>query len=256
MGSLGRALGIVILVVAGVGACAMPAPLVRLEPRNPSAVTWVAGRAVLDDEAAGIRVAAAFEQQQGDLLGVRVEIENRGLSRIELSPRDVIFMTCTTPDNASCGPSRWVVDPELVIEDLDAAESRARAQATNEQALYTGLVLLSAVGDAASIASGRPHRTTGVGTVGLATRADAAAGRAETSSLRRASGRELWANHALRRTTLQPGGAASGLVYLPIRTEAQYIWLQVRAGGQDFPFAFKQHVRVLTSSPPAARRRR
>jgi hypothetical protein len=249
-----RSLGLLIAFVsllAGVG-CATPAPLVRLEPRNTAAVTWVAGRAVLNDEFAGIRVATAFEHQQGDLLGLRVEIENGSPSRIEVGPRDVIFMTCTAPDNASCGASRRVVDPELVIEDLDVRESRARAEAANEQALYTGLVLLSAVGDAASIASGRPHRTTGVGTVGLATRADAAATRAEGSSALRATGRELWANHALRRTTLNPGGAASGLVYLPIRKEAAYVWLQVRAGGQDFPFGFRQQVRVVSSYTPPA----
>lgn len=242
-----------VTLFAAVGGCATPAPLVRLEPRNATAVTWVAGRAVLDDEVAGIRVAAAFEHQRGDLLGVRVEVQNGSLARMEVGPRDVIFMTCTTPDNASCGPSRHVVDPEQAIDDLDASESMARADAANQQALYTGLVLLSAVGDAASIASGRPHRTTGVGTVGLATQAGVSAARAEGSSAQRASGRELWANHALRRTTLLPGGAASGLVYLPVRTEAQYVWLQVRAGGQDFPFGFKQQVRLVTRYGPSRR---
>lgn len=246
-------LAVVGTLVAVIGGCATPAPLVRLEPRNATAATWVAGRAVLDDEFAGIRVATAFEHQQGDLLGVRVEIQNGSLSRIEVGPRDVIFMTCQTTDNASCGPSRRVVDPEQVIDALDASESRARADAANEQALYTGLVLLSAVGDAASIASGRPHRGTGSGTVGLATHAGVSAVRAESSSAQRASGRELWVNHTLRRSTLLPGSAASGLVYLPIRKEAQYVWLQIRAGGQDFPFAFKQQVRVVTSYPPSQR---
>lgn len=256
MRSLGLLVAFVTVIACAGGGCASPAPLVRLEPRSARAVTWVAGRAVLDGEKAGIRVATAFEQQQGELLGVRVEIQNASLSRIEVSPDDVVFLTCASASNESCGTPRTVVDPEDVLEELAASESRARADAANEQALYTGLVLLSAVGDVASIASGHADGNTGDDAVRFAIRADGAAARAEAAGSRLVSGRDLWSNHALRRSTLVSGAGASGLVFLPIRKDAQYVWLYVRAGGQTFPFAFKQRVRPVSSGTSVATRRR
>ena len=58
-----------------VAGCATPRPVVRLAPAGGE-VTWVAGRAVLSKQQSGVRVAAAFEHQDGDTLAVRVEIAN------------------------------------------------------------------------------------------------------------------------------------------------------------------------------------
>jgi len=106
--------------------CAMPAPIVRLEPRTPGNVVWVAGRAVQAKERAGVRVAAAFERQQGNGLGIRVEIENQTGAPIDVGPDGVTFMTCARVDNASCVGSWGVVDPEQVLAGLDEQQSRSR----------------------------------------------------------------------------------------------------------------------------------
>jgi hypothetical protein len=223
----------------------MPAPIVRLEPRSASSVVWVSGRAVLEKERAGVRVAAAFEHQEGNSLSVRLEIENETEAPIEVSPDDVTFMTCPSPDNQTCAGSWGVVDPEQVLDGLDQHQSRAVADAANAEALDTSLVLLSAVGDVAAIGTGHANRSTGLGTAALAADGEADAARAKDDRSSVASQRELWSNVAFRRSTLAPGRGASGLVFLPIDLKAKYLWIHVRAGGQTFPFGFKQTVRKV-----------
>src|SRR5882724_3979769 len=239
------ALPIVIAVVAPAAGCAMPAPIVRLEPRSANSAVWVSGRAVLEKERAGVRVAAAFEHQEGNSLGVRLEIENQTEAPIEVSPDDVTFMVCPSPDNQTCTGSWGVVDPEQVLDGLDQHQSRAVAEAANTEAFDTSLVLLSAVGDVAAIGTGHANRSTGVGTAALAADGAADTARAKDDLSSVASQRELWSNVAFRRSTLAPGRGASGLVFLPIALKAQYVWLHVRAGGQSFTFGFTQTVRKV-----------
>jgi hypothetical protein len=104
-------------------------------------------------------------------------------------------------------------------------------------------VLLSAVGDAASIASGRADRTTGLHTMTSANlmEGDAASRRAGLSDLQ--SQRQVWANEALRRNSLFPAQGTSGDIFFPIEPEARFVWLQMRVGTQRFAFHFQQEVR-------------
>ena len=62
----------------------------------------------------------------------------------------------------------------------------------------------------------------------------------------------LWANVALRRSTVAPGHGVAGLVYLPIDLKARYLWIHVRAGGQTFPFGFRQTVRQIRNGGTGA----
>src|SRR6516162_9091223 len=162
-----------VTVVGSVAGCATPGPIVRLDPRTPDRVVWVAGRAVLETEQAGVRVAAAFEHQESAGLGVRIEIENGTAAPFEVGPAGITFMTCKSLDNATCDGSWSVVDPESMLEDLDQAQSRTVANATNQAAFDTTLVLLNAVGDVGTVASGRADATTGLGTVAAANNAEA-----------------------------------------------------------------------------------
>ena len=137
--------------------CATPAPIYRLDPRAGD-VIWVAGRASLQQELGGIRVAAAFEQQHGDMFGVRIEIQNGTEERLEVGPRTISYSACSAISVSSCTASRKVINPEKVLASIDEKQSMDRAAAANSQAVLGTLVLLSAVGDVATIASGHADR--------------------------------------------------------------------------------------------------
>jgi hypothetical protein len=236
-----RILAFVILAAAAPAGCATPSPIVRLEPRTRN-VVWVAGRAVVAKEKDGVRVATAFERQDGNLLAVRLEVENLTPNAIEVSPSRFTFATCPTADTESCVGAYSVVDPEEAIQALDQNGSRARAAAHNEAVLDTTLVLLSAVGDVATIADGKSDRTTGLTTVALAEHGQAAMARAEATQGSIEHRRQVWSDVAFRRSTVGPGHGASGLVYMPAEPSARYVWLYVEAGGRTFPFGFVQQV--------------
>jgi hypothetical protein len=221
--------------------CATPSPIYRLEPLSND-VIWVNGRAALQQESGGIRVATAFEHQDGDRLGVRIEIQNGSDQRIEIGPQEIWYSACTGKAVESCTSSVRVVDPEQVLASLDEKESRDTAAAANSQAALGALVLLSAAVDVATIASGKADSSTGLLTATSAAAAadDAAQHNSELASI--SYQRQMWSNQALRRNSLLPGQGTSGDVFLPIFPSANYVWVQLRAGGQRFSFHFEQRV--------------
>jgi hypothetical protein len=234
-----------LILVGALAGCATPGPLVTLAPRSSVGVVWVSGRAVVANEKEGVRVAAAFEQQEGDALGVRLEIENDTARPFEVGPEGVTFMSCPAIDNATCQGSLGVVDPEGVLTGLDEQRAQTSADAANSQALYGTMVFLSAVGDVASIANGHAHATTGLQTAAVAENGQAAAAQSSDALSSFASQRQLWSDVALRKNTLVPGHGTAGLVFIPIDLKAHYLWIHVRAGGQIFPFGFQQLVRQV-----------
>jgi hypothetical protein len=234
------------VLVAG---CATPSPLVRLHPKSPD-VVWVSGRATVIREDGGTRVAVAFEHQDGPNLGLHVEVENGTEGKLYVDPSEFTFTSCRTADLGSCDLTRRVVDPERVLLALDERQSRERADAANSQALLGTLVVLNAVGDVASVASGRADHNTGQGTVATAAlmQSDAAARNSQLSAI--SVQQSIWSNEALRRNTLFPGRGTAGRVYVPIDLNAQIVWLHVRTGGHVFSFQFQQ---VVTRPMPPAR---
>jgi hypothetical protein len=226
--------------------CATPRPLVRLAPAGGE-VTWISGRAVLSKQQSGVRVAVAFEHQDGDMLAVRVEIANDGEDKLEVGPRSVFFATCQQDALDSCAPSQRVIDPEAALMALDVSASREAAAAANDAAAYTPLLILSVVADVAAVASRKSDSTTGLRTVALANQMDNDAVRHDTAMASYASQREMWSNAALRRNTVQPGRAQGGMVFVPIDLTARYVWIQLRAGPLVFPFKFEQTVTQVTS---------
>jgi hypothetical protein len=233
------------VIVAALTGCATPSPLVRLYPRSPD-VVWAAGRASVTREQAGVRVAAAFDHQDGPNLGMRVEVENGTEGKLEIDPHEFTFNTCRGPEISSCGIPQRIIDPEGVLLALDERQSREQANAANSQALLGTLVILNAVGDVASVASGHADAHTGEGTVAAAAlmQADAVARDSSQSSI--ASQHAMWSNEALRRNTLFPGRGTGGRVYIPIDLQAQIVWFHVRLNGQVFSFPFQQTVTRLS----------
>ena len=157
-----------LFTVAGASiGCATPGPIVTLAPAN-NAVVWVAGRASVSQEKTGVRVATAFEHQDGDTLGLRVEIENATEAPIELDPRNISFNFCESQHRETCAPAERAINPESVLTQLAQARSRNEADSVNDQALLGTLALLSLATDVVAIGSGNADRHTGQLTHALA----------------------------------------------------------------------------------------
>jgi len=225
--------------------CATPSPIVRLAPAGGE-VTWVAGRAVLSKQQEGVRVAAAFEHQDGDTLALRVEVANERETKVEVGPRNVSFVTCKQDGMDSCSAAQGVIDPEAVLMALDVNASREAADAANDAALYTPLLIMSVVADVASVASRKSDGTTGLQTAALANQMDNDAARHDSAMASYGAQRQMWSNAALRRNTVQPGRAQGGMVFIPIDVTARYVWLRVRVGPLTFPFRFEQSVTAVS----------
>jgi hypothetical protein len=234
-------------VVLFVFGCATPAPLVGLVPRNPNSVTWVNGRAVLEQGQGDVRVATAFEAQRGDLLGLRLEVQNGTTASFEVGPGDVTYMSCLGNATASCVGSFDIVDPEERLASIDTTTSREKAQAANAEAFDGTMMVLGAVADIGNAAHGRPTYSSAVAASEL--QGDEA--RHANAQTMFANERQLWSDAAFRRNTLPAGHGASGLIYVPIDLKAGYLWIHVRAGGHVFPFGFRQVVTQVAE--PSAR---
>ncbi len=246
------AISLLVIAVPLVG-CATPAPLVRLNPKAAD-IIWVGGRASVRQENGGVRVATAFEHQDGPLLGLRLEIENASQARLEVDPKNVTFTKCRDETVGSCAPTQRVIDPEQALADLDVAQSRGMADAANTQALLGTLVLLNAVGDLSSAAHGHP--SSGLNTMAAADLMENGAAASNNTLATIAWRRQIWSNQALRRNTLDPGQGAAGLVYLPIDLRANYIWLHVRVAESLFQFRFEQVVTQTALPTTGAQARR
>src|SRR4051812_35178989 len=145
---------LIVLAAPVVLGCAVPSPLVRLYPNSP-AIFWVSGRATVAREDGGVRVAVAFEHQNGGALGLRVEGQNGTDGQLDVDPHEFTFTACATAGLEACAPTKRVIDPEQVLAALDVKLSRDQADATNSQALLGTLVILNAVGDIVTVAGGR-----------------------------------------------------------------------------------------------------
>ena len=221
-----------------IAACAAPLPIVRLQPQG-SEVVWVAGRAVVASDRAGIRVATAFDHQDGRYLAFRVEVANDSQERFDVDPKEMHFATCAS--EANCSLKRPVADPEQKLLALDHAHAQAEADARNMAATGTALVLLSATADVASSTGGRSqHWGERAMLASLSVDNSVAASHHSLGSID--ANRFAWSAAAFRRTTLLPGHGAAGLVYVPLRPEAKYVWLEVTVAGEDFSFPFQQEV--------------
>jgi hypothetical protein len=210
--------------------CVTPGPLVRLAPRDPGMV-WAAGRAVVSKEDTGVRITVAFEHQADDVIALEVEVENDTKERFDVSPGDVTYATCSNGTVQSCAPAGRVIDPEQVLDTLEAVH-----------AVHVATV------NAAASGGTYPRNIVGTAPAGTATAPAASASLAPTAAdtayetYRRGrvdEARMTWAD-AFRRTTLLPGQGYGGPVYIPVVPTAKVVWLQVAVGARKFLFSFTQ----------------
>jgi len=218
--------------------CATPEPVVRLQSMATNA-TWIAGRSVEAKEMGGVRVAAAFDHQDAGRIAFRVEFANGSDHPIDIGPDAMTFNRC----EKDWGTEIMVADPEEAIADLDAAGARERARAENDSLALAPLLFLSVVGDVATVATGKTSSTTGLQSAALADRMDHREARHANAVQALGAEKQVWMDAALRRTVVPPGGVASGLVFIPTRTKARFVRLNVWAGKLAFTFLFKQQVR-------------
>jgi len=226
----------------GLVGCATPAPIVRLNPDSAN-VFWVSGRPSVALDNAGVRVASAFEHQDGNNLALRVEILNQTPARLDIGPQDITYSVCRSQLTVSCTPSQHIIDPEQMLNDLDVAQSRTTAEAANTAALDGTLTILAAVGDVSA-----HHGGDNTAVAVQNAQADAASYDSTQASI--GFQQRLWSNKALRRNTLEPGQGTSGLVFIPINMQAGFVWLQVTIAGHVFPFHFAQTVQQVTLPAP------
>jgi hypothetical protein len=112
-------------------------------------------------------------------------------------------------------------------------------------------VVLSAVGDMASIASGHANAHTGDATLAAATMAQTDAVAHDSSLASISVQQSIWSNEAFRRNTLFPERGVAGRIYIPIDLTAQIVWLHVRMGGRELSFPFQQTITQVSSGASA-----
>jgi len=234
-------MGLGLLGLGVIAACATALPVVRLQPQG-SDVVWVSGRAVVASAHDGIRVAAAFDHQDGQAIAFRIEVANDTEERIDVDPKDMHFAVCVSDPN--CSGKRKVIDPEQKLLALDHARSQEEADAKNMAVAGTTLILLSVTADVASSSRRSGHIGNRAMLASLSVDNSAAASHRRVGDID--ADRSVWLASAFRRTTLLPRHGAAGLVYVPLKPNAQYVRLEVTVAGRDFVFPFSQAV----TTPP------
>src|SRR3569833_620274 len=213
MAALSRSVMVFLGFAISLVGCATVSPPYQLAPSSGD-VVWAAGRPVM--------------RQQID-----------GVERLDGPPADVTFTACSGTTNASCAPTKWVLDPEQELAKVDRRARDEQASATAAEGFLAILLVLNVVADVGSVASGHP-RAIGVGAAATADLMGANEASSEHAMGKLEAERDFWANAALRRSTVYPGQAAAGVVMVPIHPRARYLWLHVRVGPRRFSVRFDQ----------------
>src|SRR3569833_1519960 len=183
MASLSRSVMVFLGFAISLVGCATVSPTYQLAPSSGD-VVWAAGRPVM--------------QQQID-----------GAERLDASPADVTVTACSGTTNASCAPTKWVLDPEQELAKVDRRARDEQASATAAEGFLAILLVLNVVADGGSVASAHP-RASGVGAAATADLMGANEASSEHAMGKLEAERDFWANAALRRSTVYPGQAAAG----------------------------------------------
>jgi hypothetical protein len=217
-------------------------------------VVWNAGRAIVRRDLPDYRLAVAFDHQADNKLALRLEVQNTGTAPLDVDPARLAFRVCRAP--TSCSPTYGILDPEKAILALDQARASERASAANAAAFGTVLLLLDTTAAVAATASGKPHEGAALANdgAGVAANTEAHVQHHENNVALIEAEKANWSAVALRHTTVFPGQALAGLIYLPIETTSSRVWLRVNVGaaqGGEVWFPFRQEV---IGPPPASAR--
>jgi hypothetical protein len=231
------------IVLASSG-CYAPQPVIRMTPLSKN-LFWVKGTQVAAAQGKTGRAAVAFLRDHEAQVSFRVEVENTSAAPMLVDPATFYYSTCPLPEmpaNAKCSTSRWVIDPEQVLLDLDAQRSRDSASNKNQTAFFMPFILLDAVATVGGIASGDHHATSHA----LASVAHSGAilkgidDQEWQQNVTYQSERSLWETGAFRKTTLFPGQWAAGMVFIPHDLNCRSVRLHIRMGDELIVFPFQQ----------------
>jgi hypothetical protein len=232
-----------VLVLAGSG-CFAPEPVIRMTPLSKNLI-WVNGTQVAALRGKTGRAAVAFLRDHESQVSFRVEVENTSAAPMLVDPATFYYSTCPLPEmaaNAKCSTSRWVINPEQVLMDLDAKRSRDSASNKNQTAFFMPFILLDAVATVGSIASGDRHATSHA-LASVAHSGEILKGIDDQEwqqNITYQSERSLWETGAFRKTTLFPGQRAAGMVFIPHDLDCRSVRLHIRMGDEIIVFPFQQ----------------
>jgi hypothetical protein len=233
-------------VMAILAGCIAPEPVIRMTPlsKNPF---WAGGTQVAAIQGKSALVAVAFLREKDAQVSFRVEIENTSTGPVLVDPARFYFNMCSLSevlDEATCSTSRWVVNPEQVLLDLDVKRARESADNKNSTSLLMPFMFLDIVAAVGGIATGDRHAT-----------AQALDNTRDTSDMLREieaedqqqassyeARRSMWETSALRKTTILPGQREAGMVFIPRDLSTNTVKLQIRVGDEVLAFPFKQTV--------------
>jgi hypothetical protein len=218
--------------------------VLRLTPLSDD-LLWVNGLAAVVEDGKLARAGVAFVRPEQELVGFHVEIENTSMAPLLVDPSRFYYAACTrAADGKSrkCQPSRWAVDPEKVLLELDIAHSRQVAGQANKEALAGAFILLDMAAAMAGAAKKNPALT-GAAIAHSAQMGDVIDGieaEGDQHALAYEAQRGKWEGVALRKTTLLPGNRLAGMVYVPRARAAAEVRLHLRLGNEVMAFPFKQ----------------
>lgn len=240
-----RSASLVFVASAVASACAYaPEPVVRLSALG-SNLPYVNGEPVAAMQQDDVRVAVAFAGEREGLLAIRVEVANEGTEAFTFEPTQTYYRALAHARDAAA-PDSWhpIVNPEELLLAHDLARSREKADQQSAEDTGAVFALLGVVGTTASLASGNRRAAAAQAHHAAATSAryQQRAANHEARAQIHATERMILAGELLRRSTVIPGQAIAGTVYLKPDPSATRVWLAVRARRAWFRFPFAQAV--------------
>lgn len=187
-------------VVQGMGLDHPAPPRVRWIPAQERGATWRNGLEFVAQESSGVRVEAAFEEQNSDRMLVRVRVINDSAPAFDVEPAKIACNSGTLQD-VEGGRVESALDPEV---QLQAAREREKAY----------------------------HQSTAK-TIEEKTELEMGLSQAVQES-------KFWSEQALRRNTLGRGQTSEGIVVFALAPTARDIRLSVPLAGRNVELRFQQ----------------
>ena len=223
--------------------CYSPIPVARLVPLSVNN-TWQHGNQMATAaENDGVVVNATYQKSVDEELILNVQVINNSDEAILVDPKFFYYQPLNQDTMAPMEATYAAINPESKLMQLDIERSRLIAKSKNEE-------LYESIGSTQDL-------MTSIGSLTGNFSEDEAAKYKEKSRQRQAeykqeqllnqskmssvtTTRQMLATSALRKTTVNPGSEAQGLVYFPRFDEAPLMKFNYRVAARDFEVIFEQ----------------
>lgn len=202
-----------------------------------------------------LRLYLGYLESSGGLFAFDVEVVNEGEDELLVSPEQFRVVDLDGERNALAG-ERVAVDPEERLLELDKMRSRSAARQVEDGQRRALTAVVDAFGDAARIGDGRSDedwaRWHSRNVERNVEEMNDRSRHAEQSSAIGAE-RLVWSQRALRRTTVPPGHAVAGTVFVQARPGAEHLLLSFEPDGERLQLLYRveSHSAVDPASRPA-----